>query len=450
MYIDDRELYKKIARIAMPISIQGLVSGTLGLIDTLMVGMLGEAELAAVGVATQIFFVHYLFLYGFNSGAATFMAQFYGIRNWKNIRRVVGFSVVVSGIISAAFLMIAVFWTSDFLKIYSNDPNIIKMAAPYVHIGAVTLLFLSVSVPLETVFKAIQKTRIPMVVSVVAFSANTFINYILIFGKFGAPEMGLSGAAVGTAIARGLEMIISVIALKHTKIGKGGSIREFIDWNRELVRRIIKNSLPTTLNELFWSVGTSMYVAAFSRLGVTSYAAYQAAAAIDNIFAFAAFSIGDSALIMVGERLGSGNKEGAYYMAKKLLKVGVIVGSVCGVILIIGGRPVINLFALSANGKKYAFKVLVVLACLMPWSLFVNINVTGIMRGGGDTAFAAATEIAVIWAYAVPMAFMASMFFGLPVYLAVLCVRSSSVIESFILGKRFFSRKWTNTVIKNL
>lgn len=448
--IDNRVLFEKLVKIAVPIAIQGVVSATLGLIDNLMVGFLGEAQLAAVGIATQVYFIHYLFLFGFNSGTATFMAQFFGTKDKRNIRRVIGFAMTVAMCIGALFFVMSFFFTDQILGIYSDDPAIIALARPYVRIGTVTFFFLAVSAPLETAFKSTQQTKIPMIISIVVFTTNTCLNYVFIFGKFGAPAMGISGAALATCIARGAEMIIiSVVALRSS-LGISGSITDFFDWDRELIKRVVKNALPTTCNELFWSLGTSMYVAAFARIGTTAYASYQAAAAINSIFSFAAFSVGDATLIMVGEKLGEGDKEYAYALAKKMLKIGTIFGVLFGLVVVATAWPFVNLFALSTLGKTYAFRILVVYGLTMGLNLFAGINSTGVLRGGGDTRFAMFTEVGCIWCVAVPLAFAAALWWHLPIYLAVLCIRGNDVVESAIFFRRFLSKKWMNRVITGL
>ena len=448
--IENKTLFEKLFRIALPIAIQGVVSGTLGLIDTLMVGFLGEAELAAVGIATQIFFIHYLFLFGFTSGSSTFVAQFYGTKDMKNIRKVIGFAITVAFGVGVVFFILSFFFTEQILRIYSNDPKVIAMAVPYVKIGTITFFFLAVSSPLEMAFKATQQTKIPMIISTLVFSTNTFLNYVFIFGKFGAPALGVTGAAIATAIARALEITLNITFAARNDTGFVGTFHEFTDWNKDLIGRIVKNALPTTGNELFWSVGTSMYVAAFSRIGTTAYASFQAAQSINSIFNFAAFSIGDATLILVGEKLGEGDKEYAYALGKKLLKVGTIFGAIFGLIVVACAYPMINLFALSPLGKSYGFKILLVYGLTMGLNLYDGINITGILRGGGDTRFAMFAEIGCIWLVAVPMAFAASLWWHLPIYFAVLCVRCNDVVECLILTKRFLSKKWLNTVITGL
>ena len=447
---ENRQLYKKLARIAVPISIQGVVSATLNLIDNLMVGFLGEADLAAVGIASQIYFIHYLILYGFTSGTATFMAQFYGAKDYKNIRKVVGFSIVVAFCVAVVFFVSAFFFTDNILGIYSNDPRIIEMARPYVKIGTACFFFLAFSVPLEMAFKATQQTRVPLIVSTVVFSTNTCLNYIFIFGKFGAPAMGVAGAALATAIASFLEVLISLIFAHRKSNCFHGSYRDFFGWKKEMVLRIVKNSMPTTLNELLWSVGQSMYVAAFSRIGTTAYAAYQAAASINSIFSFAAFSVGDAALILVGEKLGEGEREQTYILGKKLLKIGTVLGILVGLLLVLAAKPLVGFFSLTALGKTYAFRILVIYGLCMGLNLYNGINITGTLRGGGDTRFAMMAECSCVWLVAVPLAFLASQVLHVPIFIAVLMIKSEEVVKCIILTKRFISKKWVNNVITGL
>lgn len=448
--IDNKQLYKKLVKIALPISIQGVVSATLGLIDNLMVGFLGEAELAAVGVATQVFFIHYLLLFGFNSGTGTFYAQFYGAKEYKSIRKTVGFAIAVSFVVGVLFFCASYFATDTLLHIYTNDEATLEMAKPYVKIGSITFFFMAVSVPLEMAFKATQQTRVPMIISAVVFSTNTCLNYVFIFGKFGAPALGVAGAALATSIARSLEFFITLFFLSRKDNCFRGPLKEFFEWNRDMVVRILKNAAPTTANECLWSIGQTMYVAAFSRIGTTAYAAYQAAASIKSIFSFAGFSIGDAALILVGEKLGQGKTEETYELGKKLLKIGVAVGIIIGALLMICAKPLAGLFNLTDLGKHYAFMILLIHGLVMWIHLYNGINITGTLRAGGDTTFAMIAECSCVWLVAVPIAFFAALVLNVPIYVAVLMVNLEDVVKSIIITKRFKSKKWVNNIIGGL
>ena len=448
--IDNGALYKKLAKIAIPISIQGVVSATLGLVDNLMVGSLGEAELAAVGIATQLFHLHYMLLFGFISGTATFMAQFFGTKDFPNFRKVLGFAITVAFAAGVVFFILGFGFTDTILRIYTDDPQLIALARPYVKICSFTFFTLALSFPLEMGFKTTQQTKVPMVISIVVFSTNVCLNYILIFGKFGAPALGVAGAAVGTAIARLLEVGISITFAARKSNCFHGQLKSFFGWNRDMILRMLKNSAPTTLNEFMWQLGQSMYVAAFARIGTTAYAAFQAAASINSLFTHAAFSIGDATLILIGEKLGEGKKDEAYVLGKKLLKIGVFFGIILGGMLILSAMPLVNLFNLTALGKQFCFRILLVYGLTMWLGLYNGIQITGTLRGGGDTKFAMIAEVLCVWTVAVPLAFISALVFKLPIFLAVLVVKLEDAVKCVILTKRFLSKKWMNNVITGL
>ena len=450
MEFNRKELNRKLVRIATPIAIQGVVSATLTMVDNIMVGLLGETELAAVGVGSQLFMVHYLVLFGILSGSATFMAQFYGPRDMANIRKVIGLDAAFLAVLGALFFALTLGVTGPIVSIYTNDPAVKTLAMQYVRINSVSFLLLAFSAPLEMAFKATQQVRIPMAVSAAVFVTNVTVNYILIFGKFGAPRLGVAGAALGTLSARIVEVVLNAYFGFRRSNEFYGSIRSYFGWDPELVRRIIKNSTPTTINEFFWGFGQTMYVAAFSRISTTAYAAYQAADTIFNIFNFATFSIGDAALILVGEKLGEGEMEYTWKLSRHMIRVCIIVGLSVGLFTAAVAGPLSGLFKLTEEGQMYTRYIIIVFGVTMAGDLFNGLQVAGILRAGGDTKFAMITEMACVWLIAVPLAFIASLVWHLPVHLALLVTRTEIFIRAFIVGKRFYSKKWMNTVITDL
>lgn len=450
MEFNKKALNRKLVRIATPIAIQGIVSATLSMVDNIMVGFLGETELAAVGVGSQLFMVHYLVLFGILSGSATFMAQFYGTKDMANIRKVIGFDFTLLAALGAVIFLLVNCFTDGILSLYTEDAAVKALAAQYVRINSLSFLLLAVSSPLEMAFKATQQVRIPMIISNVIFFTNIAINYVLIFGKLGFPKMGVAGAAIGTLSSRIIEVLMNSYFAFRTGNEFCGKVRSYFGWDRELVRRIIKNATPTTINEFFWSFGQTMYVAAFSRISTTAYAAYQAANSIFNIFNFAAFSIGDAALILVGEKLGEGDMEYTWKLSKHLIKACILAGLVIGAITILLSQPLSGIFKLTDAGKMYTRYILIVFGATMAADLFNGLQIAGILRAGGDTKFAMISESLCIWLIAVPLAFTASLVWHLPVHLALLVTRTEMIIRGAILAKRYLSKKWMNTVITDL
>ena len=443
-------LNRKLLSIASPIAVQGVVTATLTMVDNLMVGILGETELAAVGVGSQLFMVHYMLLFGVLSGSATFLAQFYGTRDMVNIRKVIGFAFTLLAVLGIFFFVLTNCLTDAVLSIYTGDPAVKSLAAAYLRINSWSFLLLAFSSPMEMAFKATQQVRLPMIVSAAVFVSNVFINYILIFGKLGFPKLGVAGAAAGTLSARIIEVTLNMYFAFRKSNEFRGSIPSFFGWDPELIRRVIRNATPTTLNEFFWGFGQTMYVAAFNRIGTTAYAAYQAANSLFNIFNFASFSVGDAALILVGEKLGEGNKKYAWELSGHILKVAVKVGLVLGATVIVLSKPLSLIFNLSDQGKTYTFYILIVFGATMAIDLINGVLIAGVLRAGGDTRFTMLVECGSIWLIAVPLAFMSALVWHLPIHLALLMTRIESLIKVVILYTRYKSGKWMNTVIEDL
>ena len=229
-----------------------------------------------------------------------------------------------------------------------------------------------------------------------------------------------------------------------------GPIREFFGFHQELARRIVRNALPTTINETMWGLGTSLYVAAFARISISAGAAIQACNTINSLFSLAAFSVGDAVLILVGQKLGEGEKGMAFEMAKKLTALAVIIGFILGGLTILFGKPILSLFDFTAAGAEDAWLILLVYAALLWLDVYNATIVTGVLRCGGDTRFAMFTEVGTVWLIGVPLAFLTSLVLGWPIYLAVLAVKTENLVKSVFLTLRFRSRKWLNTVIEGL
>ena len=443
-------MMKRVGLIAGPIALQSLIASSLNLIDNLMIGGLGELALNAVGVSLQIFFVFWMLIFGFTSGNATFMAQFYGTRDYVNIRRTTGFALTVNFCMGILFFLVAFLLPDYVIRIFTNIPEVIEAGTPYIRTGSFCFLIIPISQSLTIALRATQQTHLPLIASVVGFCTNTFLNYCLIYGHFSMPRLEIPGAALATVIARMIELSILLFFIFGRNNIIKGEIREYFSYSREMARRIVKNAIPTTINETMWGLGTALYVAAFARIGVTAGAAYQACNTISNIFSMLAFSVGDAALILIGEKLGEGRKGEAFEMGKKMALLALIVGAVMGCISLLFGKPILGLFNFTPEGADMAWKTFIVYACMLWLDVFNGTIVTGVLRCGGDTRFAACADLGPVWLFSVPVAFITALKLHWPIYFAVLAVRSGEVIKGAILALRLFSRKWVRNVIKGL
>lgn len=447
------KLGRSLTRVALPIAAQSLIGSSLNLVDNLMVGKLGDsAEIAitSVGLGSQIFFVYWMVIAGFVSGTATYMAQFYGKRDIGNIRNVLGIAVTVTSITGLLFFISSISFPEKIISIFTDIDAVKQIGSSYIRIGAPCFLFLAISIPLSASLKATQQVKIPFIASSIGFVCNTFMNYVLIYGHFGAPRMEVNGAALATVISRAIELTIMLVVVFGGRNMLAGRLKDYFSWKKDMFKRVIRNSVPTTVNEAAWGVGVSLYNAAYGRMGETAFAAIQAAGTIQNMLMLACFSLGDAILILVGEKLGRGELVRAYDMAKSILKIGLVVGLVAGAILVVFSPFVVRLYDFSDLGIRYTIIILIIYSCMLFIKVYNASIITGALRAGGDTRFAMLADVSCVWLIGVPMAFIGALVLKLPVYYVVLLVQLEEVVKFFITTYRFRSKKWVRDLVEHL
>jgi len=448
--LNEEKLSKKLLRVALPISLQSLIAASLHFVDTLMVGRLGETEIAAVGFSVQFTFIFWMILFGFTGGTITYMAQFFGKGDLVNIRRVTGIAVIVSFAIGVGFFCVSFYTPEVVLRIYTNIPEIIEMGIPFVRLIAFVFLTWSIVVPLTAALKATQQTHVPLKISIIVFSVNTLLCILLINGLLGFPRMGIMGAAAATVISRCLELVIYIIVIFVRKNILAGPIRQFFSWTRGLFARVLANSIPTTANEALWAIGTSLYIAAYGRIGVTEAASVQAANTIFNLFSLACFAIGDAMLILCGEKLGQGKPEEAFVLGKKILNVALLVGAIAGGMLIATSGIIVKAFRFSEQGWYFTTIILVIYGIMMMIKIHNSTIVTGALRAGGDVRVGLLIDTGTVWGIGVPLAFIGALVLHLPIYWVVVLVQLDDIVKFFIMRWRFLSKIWVKNLVRNL
>lgn len=448
--IETKPLLITLRRIALPIALQSLIASSLNLIDTLMVGSLGEVELASMGLSTQLFFIHWGVLFGFSSGASAFMSQFWGVKDLSNIRKVLGFAVTFCFGIGLIFFLAATFIPENVLRLFTDIPEAIEMGSVFLRRFAFCFLTVSITVPCTAALRSTQQTKIPLYISMVVFSVNTALAYMLIFGKFGLPAMGTMGAATALLTSRSLELILVMYVIFGKKNILAGPLKDYFAWRRILVSKVLASALPVTVNETMWSLGMATYNAFYGRMGITEYASIQASNTINQLFILAIFSLGDALLILVGQRIGMGQMDYAFALAKRLIRIGIIVGVISGGLLIISSRLIVFLFNFSDEGRYYMLWILAIYGCMMWLKIYGGLQIVGTLRCGGDTRFAMFTEIGCVWGIGVPLVFFGVFFTDLPVYLIVMMAQAEEFGKGLLCRHRFYSKKWLNNLIEDI
>ena len=445
-YYRDPEYFKEVQKIAIPIIIQQFTFAGLNMVSVMLVGQKGESSVAAVGFAGQIAFLLNLVHFGIISGAAMFTAQFWGRRDISNLRRVLGLCLVFAMSASLVFFLLSQFVPSQILHIYTKDEAVIALGVDYVRTFSWTFLFFAITFSYSLVMRSTGDVKTPTTVSVGALSLSTLLSYSLIFGKFGLPEMGIQGAAVGAVIARALECVTLVTVTYAMKSPVAASMRELLSFDRAFIGKVIKPMLPVMLNELFWAMGITTYNVIYGRMGTSSFAAMNIVGTIEQMAFVIFIGISNATSVLVGNRIGADKEDEAYLYAGRSLGLGVVGGILIGLILQLVKAPVLSLYNVSPEVIENAGYVINVITAFL-WVRVNNMTiVVGVLRAGGDTRFSLFLDGIIIWLVGVPMAYIGANVLHLPVYFVYLCAMSEETAK-WILGMwRYRSRRWINNL----
>ena len=445
-FFNDREYYRRLIKVGLPITLQVLIMSSLNMVGVLMIGQLGAAPVAAVGLANQIFFLLNLVLFGITSGSAMFTAQLWGKRDISNIRKVLGLALTLGLIVGLFFTIIAEFFPEAALSIYSKDPTVIALGSDYLRIIGLSFLLYTISFCFSAVLRSTGDVKIPLFVTLTSLSLNTILSYIFIFGLFGFPPLGVRGAAIAVIISRFVECAGLLFLTYRKKLAAAGRIDELFSYNRVFARRVLKPVLPVVANEILWSLGITAYSIIYARMGTELIAAMNIVASIDQMALVVFNGIGHATAILVGNRIGAGDNEKAFRYAARSETLGILGGVLIGLIILLSRDLLLSLYNVSPTVLNYVYQVLTILALLL-WLRSSNmILFIGIFRSGGDTRFAFILDGVIIWVVGVPLAFMGAFILHLPVYWVYLLVMSEEITKWLLGLYRFFSRKWIHNL----
>lgn len=446
----DRGYYAALFTIALPIALQNLVMSSLNMVSVLFIGQLGETSVAALGLANQAFFLLQLALFGVFSGTAMFTAQLWGKRNLEGIHKVLGLSLGLGLIIALIFFTIAIFFPSQFLSIYSKDPEVIALGAGYLRIFGLSYIFVTITFCFASILRSTGQVRLPVTVSIFALILNTLLNYLLIFGLGGLPQMGMRGAALAGLIARLLECTALVSAVYLTRSPIAASLKQMFGFDRAFAWRVLKPVLPITAQEIVWALGVTTYNAIYGRMGTDSIAAMGIVGTIDQLGMVAVFSMAAACAVIVGNQIGADALDRAYWYAGWTLRLAMVIGVFVGVLIYFFSPLILNLYEVSPQVIYYANRVLNVLALIMWIRAADTILIVGILRSGGDTTFSFFLETGTMWLIGVVMASIGAFVFHLPVYWVYALAMLDECTKFVVATWRYYSKRWIHNLAETV
>lgn len=454
-FIGDKRFYRMVLTLVVPIVIQQGITNLVNLLDNVMVGGLGTEPISAVAIVNQILMVFNMTIFGGLSGASIFGAQFFGKGDQDGMRhtfRVKLYFGVLTTLLAVALLVVRGEGFIDlFLRGESDGGDVALTLAEGMRYLKVMLWglvpFMVVQVYAGTL-RETGETVAPMVGSVIAIVLNLVLNYLLIFGHLGCPRMGVTGAAVATVISRYVEMVY-ILAHTHAHPEKYPFIQRLFSSlyvPGALVKKIVVTGLPLLLNEVLWSLGMTFINQSYSTRGLSAVAAINITATAWNLFCVIMFAMGNAVAILVGQRLGAGDKEGARDVDRKLIFLTVAAHVVMGLLLIACSGLIPLLYNVEPGVRQLTQRLLMVAGASLPIHAFIHVTYFTI-RSGGKTVITFLFDCVYTWVVPVTLAYCLCHLTSLPIVGVYFCVQFIDIIKVVIGALMLRSDFWANNVV---
>ena len=440
--------YKSLFTIAIPIILQNLLQTFTNMMDTVMVGQLGETAITSVGLGNQIFFLLNMALFGISSGGAIFISQFWGARNFLGIRKTLTCMMVPAFIVSVLFMAGGLFFPEKILGFYSDDIEVVKLGSSYLRIACLTYPLMAVSFPLQMSYRSTEHVILPMITTMISFVLNILANFILIFGfePLSIPAFGAPGAAIGTVIARFVELCVTLSVGKLRKFEVFGTIKEHTAVTFEFIKKFFIVVIPVVLSESLWGCGISFQNWIFSHTGTGQYSAFNIMNTVNQLTWVFFIGIGNAAAIILGKKIGAGLEKTAVAFAHRFCWFFPLLGLGIGFILFSLSKLLPFIFKVDPSIISITQSLLMVLMCLYPFRAFNMLIIIGICRSGGDTIFSFIIDNGFMWFVALPLGYVAAFYWGASPWLILLCLEVEQLLKTAAGILRVISGKWLHNV----
>ena len=448
--LDKASFRKTVFAFLLPMAIQNLINVAISSTDVIMLGRYSEVALSASSLASQIQFILILLFFGIGSGATVLTAQYWGKKDTKTIEKILAIGIKIAFGLSLFFFIFAFFFSRNAMSLFTNDETTILEGIKYLKIVSFSYLTTSISIVYLVTMRSVERVTVSTITYATSFVNNFIINYLLIFGNFGFARMGVEGAAIGTLVARLIEL--GIVFYYNSKNHNFVSIKwKYIKSLDPILKKdFIKYSAPTMMNELLWAGGTAAGIAILGRLGNSIVAANSITSVVRQLAMVFAFGLANTAAIMVGKEIGKKDFNTAEIYAKKLLLDSFLSCLFTVVLLFIAKPFIIKKFALNGEVEDYLNLTLNILFYYIPLQSISAVLIVGVFRAGGDTKFALVADVLPLWFGSVLISAIAAFYLNLPAKLIYLLIMSDEIIKQPLIIWRYKSKKWINNVTREL
>lgn len=446
LFVKEKSFYKLILSIAVPVVLQNMITIGVNIMDTLMLGNYGEIQLSASSLANEFINIYHIMCMGMSMGAAVLTAQYYGAGNNPSLKKIVTIVLRMGLVIAAVFTVVTLLFPEELMQLYTPDEAVIEKGVLYFRISAVTYVLLGVSLILTNILRTVHQVRFPLVLSIVTFLVNVFFNWVFIYGRLGAPEMQIEGAALGTVIARLVECgsLVTYFFVFDKRIGY--RIKDLFMKCGDHVRVYITYAIPVMVSDTLLALGNSAVSIIMGHIGASFVAANSIISQTVRLSTVFNQGLSSASSVITGNTLGKGERDKAYHQGVTFLCLSILIGLAAAVIILLISPLLVESFNITQETKDIAYQLMASVSVMMVFQTVQSVLTKGVLRGGGDTRFLMLADILFLWLASIPLGYLCGLVWHLSPFWIYAALKIDWVIKSVWCIFRLRSKKWIRVV----
>lgn len=432
--------------IALPITLQSLLQSSFGMVDQIMIGQLGSESIAGIGLGGKFASLYTVVLGAVAAAAGIMAAQYVGAKDEKSMGRSFYLNLLVGLMIACGFLAICGLFPQKLMSLYTQDEAVEVQAALYLQIFAISFPLMAISTIMTVFLRCVGKAAFPLAASFLSVLLNTCLNYLLIFGKYRFPSLGVQGAAIASVTAQAAAFLVTAVYFFRDGVfctyGKREQIRMALRLRAQEKKQYLGILAPILVCEFMWSLGENMYAVIYGRMGTASCAAMTMTGPMQGLMIGLLSGIAQAAGIMIGRQLGEGEQERAYRDAKKLMGCGLAGSAILSLLLVCMGGTYVSVYHVEPQVQRTAYLILVAFAIISPIKVQNMILGGGIIRSGGMTRYVMWIDMIGTWVFGVPLGFLTAFVWKLPIHQVYFILSLEEIVRFLISAVIFRKKSW--------
>lgn len=450
--------YKKVFALALPIALQSLITIGVNMLDNIMVGSLGDTALSATSLANSFISVFQIFCMGLGMGASVLVSRYWGMKlsadneatsldASRALKQTVCLMLRLNVTLAAFFALVTLVMPGIIMRTYTDKEHIVAMGVSYFEYSVLTYFFVGISLVVTIVLRSVGQVLYPLVVSIVAFLVNLSANYILIFGKFGAPKLGVAGAALGTLIARIVEctLIMGYLLVFDTKICF--RVKDFFMNTKSLLHEYIRISIPVLISDGILAIGTNSVAMVIGHLDEAFITANSITSVTQQLSTVVISGVSQAGAIVTGITLGEGDRDKTMRQGYQFFRLGLLLGGLSAAFIYLFSDAIIGIYKnITPEAMETAKSLMLAICVIIVFQGTNSIMTKGVLRGGGDTKILMLADNVFLWVLAIPLGILAGFYLKLPAFWIYVLLKSDQIFKTVWSFLRLRSGKWIKKI----